>query len=78
MLNLVTDRREGESDVLSPVMHAAFEIRSLAGEMLKTVAAPPLGWTHAQLAAVAVENESITRDGADGYLGCEWVGSTEI
>lgn len=78
MLKLVTDRREGESDVLSPVMHAAFEIRSLAGEVLKTVAAPSLGWTHAQLSAVAAESASITRDGADCYLGGEWVGSTEI
>lgn len=78
MLNFLTDRREGESDILSPVMHAPFEIRSLAGEVLKTVAAPSLGWTHTQLVAVAAENEPIIRDGADGYLGSEWVGSTEI
>lgn len=78
MLNLVTDQRPGESDVLSTVKHQAFEIRSLAGTVLATVKAPVSGWTHVQLQAVAMEHEAITRDGADGYLGGQWVGSTEI
>lgn len=37
-----------------------------------------LSMTHRQLMAVAHEHESVTRDGADGYLGGEWIGSSEI
>lgn len=78
MLNLVTDQRPGESDLLSTVKHQAFEIRSLTGTVLVTVTAPVSGWQHEQLLAVAMEHEAITRDGADGYLGGQWVGSTEV
>lgn len=78
MLHLVTDRHGGEPDILSPVMHEAFEIRTLAGAVLKTVPAPAAGWTHECLIAIALENEELTEDGADGYLGGEWVGSTEV
>lgn len=78
MLNLVTDQRPGEPDLLSALKHAVFEIRSLAGDVLKAIAAPAAGWTHQQLMAVAHEHESVTRDGADGYLGGEWIGSSEI
>ncbi|HDS0958707.1 TPA: hypothetical protein QDZ28_002395 [Pseudomonas putida] len=78
MLHLVTEQEAGEPDILSVVMHSAFEIRSLAGDVLVTVPAPESGWTHAQLVATAVEHEAVTPDGADGYLGGQWVGSTEI
>ncbi|MEE5177147.1 hypothetical protein V2K54_25890 [Pseudomonas alliivorans] len=78
MLNLVTDQRPGEPDLLAAVKHLAFEIRSLAGNVLATVTAPVSGWTHEQLLAVAALLEVITRYGADGYLGTQWVGSTEI
>lgn len=78
MLNLVTDQRPGEPDLLATVKHLAFEIRSFAGNVLETAAAPVSGWTHEQLLAVVMQHEAITRDGADGYLGDHWVGSTEI
>lgn len=78
MLHLVTEQQAGEPDLLSAVMHTAFEIRSLAGDVLETVPAPASGWTHEQLVAAAVEHEAITCDGANGYLGGHWVGSTEI
>lgn len=78
MLHLVTEQQADEPDLMSAVTHAAFEIRSLAGDVLATVSAPVSGWTHEQLVAVVVEHEAITSDGADGYLGCQWVGSTEI
>ncbi|EMA4492025.1 MULTISPECIES: hypothetical protein [Pseudomonadaceae] len=78
MLSLVTDQRPGEPELLATVKHQAFEIRSLAGNVLATVTAPVSGWTHEQLLDVAVQHEAITRDGADGYLGTQWVGSTEI
>ncbi|VVP30591.1 hypothetical protein [Pseudomonas fluorescens] len=78
MLNLVTDQRPGEPPILRSVMHALFEIRSLDGEVLKAVSAPSTGWTHESLQAVAVEHEEITRFGADGYLGGQWMGSTEV
>ncbi len=78
MLKLVIDQRPGESDILRNVMHAVFEIRSLDGEALKAVNAPSSGWTHELLMAVAVQHEAITRCGADGDLGGQWVGSTEV
>lgn len=78
MLNVVTEQRPGEPDVLSAVKYEAFEIRSLAGDVLKAFAAPAAGWTRQQLMTVAYEHEPITRDGADGYLGGEWIGSSEI
>jgi len=78
MLNLVTDQRADEPDILSSVMHEAFEIRSLAGDVLKLVVAPVEGWTHEQLVAVSALHEPITHDGADAYLGGVWVGGTEV
>ncbi|WP_223508953.1 MULTISPECIES: hypothetical protein [unclassified Pseudomonas] len=78
MLNLVTDQRPSEPDILRTVMHTVFEIRSLDGEVLIAVNAPSTGWTYELLMAVAVEHEAITRCGADGHLGGQWVGSTEV
>lgn len=78
MLHLVTDQIDGEPNILSPVMHEAFEIRSLSGQVIKTVPAPALGWTHEQLTAAVLEHDEHTREGADGYLGGQWVGSTEV
>lgn len=37
MLNVVTEQRPGEPDVLSAVKYEAFEIRSLAGDVLKAL-----------------------------------------
>lgn len=78
MLTLVTDQRAGEPDLLAPVKHSPFEMRSLRGEVLKVVEAPASGWTHELLLAVAATHEWITGEGGDGYLGDQWVGSTEI
>lgn len=78
MLSLVTDQRPGEPELLAKVKHQPFEIRSLAGNVLTTVTAPVAGWTYEQLVDVAMQHEAITHDGADGYLGTQWVGSTEI
>ncbi|WP_095158327.1 hypothetical protein [Pseudomonas sp. Irchel 3E13] len=78
MLCLVTDHQGDEPDILSPLVHGDFEIRTLAGQVLKTFLAPASGWTHESLQALADEHESITHDGADGYLGGKWMGSTEI
>jgi len=78
MLSLVTDQHPGEPELLATVKHQAFEIRSLAGNVLVTVTAPVSGWTHEQLLKVAMQHEAITRDGADGYLGAQWIGCTEI
>ena len=78
MLTLVTDQNAGESDILSAVMHGAFEIRSLSGQVLKTVPAPAPGWTHEQLMVVAEKHEEIMHEGADGYLDGQWIGSSEV
>ncbi|MEW5511991.1 hypothetical protein ABGT16_05160 [Pseudomonas asiatica] len=78
MLNLITDQLGDEPDVLTPLKHAAFEIRSLAGKVLMTIAAPSAGWTHEELVAVVAKYATVTHDGAEGFLDNQWVGSTEI
>ncbi len=78
MLHLVTDQKPGEPDILSPIKHEALEIRSLSGQVLRTEPAPAAGWTHEMLVSVATVNEELTREGADAYLGGQWVGSTEV
>lgn len=64
MLNLVTDQRPGEPDVLSAVKHAAFEIRSLAGDVLLAIAAPPNG-----LDASAADNRCVRACGNNPRRG---------
>lgn len=78
MLNFITDQLPGEPDLFTTGKHLDLEIRSLAGNVLAKVTAPASGWTHEQLSAVAPEQEAVTRDGADGYLGGQWLGSTEV
>lgn len=78
MLHLVTDQKPGEPDILSAVMHQTFEIRSLSGQLLTALPAPATGWTHEQLLAAVSELEELTLDGANGYLGGQWIGSTEV
>ena len=73
----ITDIRPDEGpDFLPPVSAEALKIRSLEGEHLMTIAAPAGGWTHEKLEATKIDLD--LTDGADAYVGSEWVGSTEI
>lgn len=78
MLTLVTDQHPGEPDILTAFKHEVFEIRSLAGTVIATAQPPADGWTHDHLVAVANENCDAVSDGAEAYLGREWIGSTEV
>lgn len=78
MLYLVTEQREGEPPILHAVKHEPFQISSLDGVILKVFDAPASGWTHEKLVTVADSHADITSDGADGYVGGIWVGSTEV
>lgn len=78
MLNFVTDMREGEMDILTPLTKEALVIKSLKGEELATIQAPLSGWTHSELIKQAALLEAKTQSGADAYLGASWVGGTEI
>ncbi|UGS48600.1 hypothetical protein JMT66_23265 (plasmid) [Kosakonia cowanii] len=74
-ITYITDQRPGEPDLIAGSEHATLEIRSLEGELLQSVAAPRMGWTHASLSAVQPQE---AEEGADAYLGGSWIGSTEV
>lgn len=78
MIKFVTDMREGEIDILSPVMHEALLISSLDGDMIEQIKAPAAGWTHDALEAHAERLIPKTVRGAVAFLGSSWVGSTEV
>ena len=78
MIHLVTDRRSGERDILTPVKHEPLQVRTLDGDSVLSLDPPGEGWTHRRLCETVREHEALTRDGADAYLGSEWIGSTEV
>ncbi|EJV9475505.1 hypothetical protein ACT0XK_004373 [Cronobacter sakazakii] len=75
MITYITDQQNGEPDILAPLQSETLIIKSLEGKDLLKVAAPKTGWTHEALCAIqSAESE----EGADAYLGAQWVGSTEV
>ncbi len=79
MICFVTDiRAHGEADILMPLRGERLVVRSLDGQVITKVEAPPAGWTHEALVAEALRLEGLTSDGAEAYLGGVWVGSTEV
>jgi hypothetical protein len=75
MLTYITDIKEGEPDILTPLKRFPLVIRSLDGTKLHMQAAPEQGWTHEALTSVQPEG---VNDGADAYLNAQWIGSTEV
>lgn len=75
MLKYITDVREGEHDLLTLNRHQILVIKNLDGMVLHTQVAPPDGWTH--IALVSIQPLACS-DGADAYLGENWIGSTEV
>lgn len=87
MISFVTDiLAPGESCLLDGVTHADMTIRALSGECIATFAAPsPGGWTHAEALRVNElihqeprMREALRVNGADAYIGEQWVGGTEV
>ncbi|EOG8381080.1 MULTISPECIES: hypothetical protein [Pseudomonas] len=77
-MHLVTDQQPGEPNIISGSEHQPLEIRSLTGSIIKQLQAPATGWSHDSLIEVAARQHELYRDGADAYLGNEWIGSTEV
>ena len=78
MLYFWSDRRPGEPDILGPLKDLTLVITDLADSPAYVAAAPPGGWTHELLDAKARELQDFTApNGANAFLGTEYVGSTE-
>ena len=76
MLYFWTDTLRGE--LLGPLKDLTLVITDLADSPVYVAAAPPGGWTHELLDAKARELQHVTApDGANAFLGAEYVGSTE-
>lgn len=79
MLTFVTDMNEGEPDILDGHEHSDLVIKNLQGDILLILAASE-PWTHEKLIALEL-GQMIGQglsDGADAYLGDNWIGSTEV
>jgi len=78
MIYLITDILEGEPDILTPINKKVLYIRYLDGELLSEVH-PIDYWTHDSLMEVVnnFEEHDVCANGADAFLGDEWIGSTE-
>lgn len=74
-IKYITDQRPREPDLLVGSEHAALDIRDLNGQLLLNVSAPLTGWTHASLSEIQPPE---AEEGADAYLGGNWIGSTEV
>lgn len=78
MICFITDIREGEMDILSPVKHEPLLVLGLDGGLIDQVIAPASGWTHDALIAQGERLTPKTKEGADAFLGSVWVGGTEV
>lgn len=77
-ITFITDRLPGEPEILAPIRHHSLRIQDLEGKVLANLPCPPGGWTH-ELLVGQVETLSLDlREGADAYLGDDWVGGTEV
>lgn len=79
MIHLVTDVGCAEPDILMPGRGQPLLIKNLEGDLLQTIPAPELGWSHRQLMDETSKlSAQFTNQGADAFLGSEWIGSTEV
>lgn len=78
MINFITDIQGDEPDMLGSVYREDLSIYSLGGEIITTISAPDIGWTHESLEAENVKIRELCTQGCDAYLGPAWVGSSEV
>ncbi len=78
----ITDQRPGEKDVLAGNERHPLVIRSCSDrrELIRVLPTSP--WTHEQLDTTGTQLRALleaefTHEGADAFLGQQWVGSTE-
>lgn len=70
-----TEVLPGEECIISGSENEPLIIRSLDGDLITTVL-PEGSWTHEKLMSVDLSDLDLTQ-GADAFLGDQWVGSTE-
>lgn len=83
MITLITDVNAGEPGVLTPdAIRRPLVITDLDGKPLHDIPAPPDGWSHRNLTKsimrLSVARPSLDEEGANAFLGKDWIGSTEI
>ncbi len=78
MITFVTDVLPGEPDILEGVRYKELRILAIDDSPIKTVPAPKGGWTHEVLQNTGALLADETEEGANAYLGSEFVGSTEV
>ena len=78
MIYFISEVLDGETDILRNFKNETLEFYSLEGDLIKKIEAPRGGWSHERLNDVAAKNREATSNGADAYLGRQWVGSTEV
>ncbi len=78
MLKFITDIQGDEPDILTPVKNHDLVVTDLDDNKLFTVPVPEGGWTDELLWDVSERYIGKTVDGAEAYLGGEWVGGTEV
>jgi hypothetical protein len=78
MLKFITDVQNDEPDILTPVKHNDLLITDLDGVQMLIIPAPEGGWSDELLWAASDRYIAKTANGAEAYLGEQWVGSTEV
>lgn len=78
MITFITDCREGEPDILTPVMYETLLVTDLNGVELFSLPAPVGGWTTESLNSLSSQYRDLNESGAEAYIGDVWVGSTEV
>jgi len=74
-LTFITDHRNGEPDILTPVKDGELTLHSESGVFL-TVKAPKDGWTHDLLVKTYSKIKFV--EPVDAKIADGWVGSTEV
>lgn len=78
MIQFLTDSVPGEFDILDDLRHKDLYIRHIDDRLIKTISAPSGGWTHESLQDLGFLLQDETQDGANAFLGRDFVGSTEV
>ncbi len=84
LVTFITDVQGDEPEILNEILaRETLKIVSIfdRNEVFFECAAPEEGWTHEALCTVDAPQEVVKKawdQGADAYLGKEWVGSTEV
>ncbi|MEZ8028573.1 hypothetical protein [Enterovibrio norvegicus] len=74
-LHCIARPRGSEKDILAGNDTYDLVVKDQDGKQVAKIPSPPKGWTYDTLEVACAENGFWC---ADGYLGDQWIGSTEI